>query len=283
MPEDQTHDTAAAEPTPSDAPALRPVYLDRDEIPEAYRPLYAERDGRYRLAIPGIKTDEEVRALDTALRRERQNVQTAAEKAREAEEQARQAREDLDRLRRRGHADEPDDDDQPRRRRGSNGRDDHDLERAWQKRYDEDLGKANRRLEEAEAQRKELADTVASFVARERQRTVDDAIRRVMRAEKVIAKDDDVLAIARQLFTLDEDGMVIARDEAGPIPNLTPEKWLNEQRIERPYWWHRIAGGGANGAGPEGAPRRKRSDMSVDEKAEYIAKYGQDKYLALPW
>ena len=58
---------------------------------------------------------------------------------------------------------------------------------------------------------------------------------------------EDVTLLAERIFTIDETGKVVAKDNVGCTPGISPEVWLNEMQQKRPHWWGPSAGGGAGG------------------------------------
>lgn len=100
---------------------------------------------------------------------------------------------------------------------------------------------------EALAQR----DTVIqSFQQKEVQRTIGDSVRKATSILKVVdTAVEDVTLLAERVFTIDENGKVVAKDNVGCTPGISPEVWLNEMQTKRPHWWGPSTGGGAGGAG----------------------------------
>ena len=92
-------------------------------------------------------------------------------------------------------------------------------------------------------------------------RVVDDQIRAAAVGSGLIPSAvDDALFRGRQVFSLDEDGEAVARDEEGSVlpglngsSRLAPAEWLEAMREVAPHWWPHSNGAGAPGASTSGA------------------------------
>jgi hypothetical protein len=97
-----------------------------------------------------------------------------------------------------------------------------------------------------------------------------------------------VVVLAKGVWQLDKDGNPVAMKDGQPIygkdgtPISMPE-WISNLKAEHDYLFGQPSGGGAgNTGGSGGAPKKKRSEMSVAEKSEYVAQHGQAAFLKLP-
>lgn len=91
---------------------------------------------------------------------------------------------------------------------------------------------------------------IQSFEQRELQRTIGDAVRTATSKMKVVdSAVEDVTLLAERIFTIDESGKVVAKDNVGCTPGIAPEVWLTEMQAKRPHWWGPSGGGGAPGNG----------------------------------
>lgn len=104
--------------------------------------------------------------------------------------------------------------------------------------------------------REELAQSRAlnqQFEQKEVQRTIGDSVRTATSKLKVVdSAVEDVTLLAERVFTIDENGKVVAKDNVGCTPGISPEVWLNEMQTRRPHWWGPSQGGGAGGMGNRG-------------------------------
>lgn len=209
-------------------------------VPEAFRPLYAEKDGKAVLtAINGIKTVADVNNLQEALRKERSDH--AAVKAqltpwatlgKKPEEILGQ----LDRIK--------------------------ELELAAEGKIDEK--KINEMAESRAAQKvgpieRQLRDTTTTLetVTKERdtfrdqlyRRDMSDSVRGIATEMKVLPTAiADVEMFAQFALERQEDGSFITKSGiSGVTPGLDPRGLLKEMQKHRPHWWPASAGGGAGG------------------------------------
>lgn len=87
-----------------------------------------------------------------------------------------------------------------------------------------------------------------------------------------------------------EDGRPKAYDSNGPIMGkdtkpISMEEWVSGLRADHGYLFKESSGGGAenNGSSTQGGgATKRRSEMSVKEKSEYISKHGQAAFRQLP-
>lgn len=95
----------------------------------------------------------------------------------------------------------------------------------------------------------ELEGQVQGYTAKERQRTVHDAVRSAIRKSKGFeaAAEEDVLLYADRVFDVDESGTVVTKDGVGVTPGITAADWLTEMQPKRPHWWGPSGGSGASG------------------------------------
>ena len=91
---------------------------------------------------------------------------------------------------------------------------------------------------------------IQTYEQRELQRTIGDAVRGATSKMKVVdSAVEDVTLLAERIFTIDESGKVVAKDNVGCTPGIAPEVWLTEMQAKRPHWWGPSMGGGAPGNG----------------------------------
>lgn len=104
---------------------------------------------------------------------------------------------------------------------------------------------------------------------------------------------DDVERAGREVFRLvgdealpmDGDRVIYGKDGKTP---LTVTEWLEEKAPKKAHWFKQTIGGGTPPRGgkdsPGGLPANglKRSQMSNQDKVQYIRKHGQEAFLKLP-
>lgn len=92
--------------------------------------------------------------------------------------------------------------------------------------------------------------TIQGYQQKEVQRTIGDSVRSASSKSHVVESAvEDVTLLAERVFTLDETGKVVTKENVGCTPGISPEVWLNEMQSKRPHWWGPSGGGGAGGAG----------------------------------
>lgn len=90
---------------------------------------------------------------------------------------------------------------------------------------------------------------IDAYKQRDIQRTIGDSVRSASTKMKVVdTAMEDVALLAERVFTIDEDGKVVTKDNVGVTPGITAEVWLNEMQNRRPHWWGPSGGGGAPGS-----------------------------------
>jgi hypothetical protein len=98
-----------------------------------------------------------------------------------------------------------------------------------------------------------------------------------------------VVKLAKDVWTLDKDGKPVAMNGDQAIYGkdgtpITMAEWIANLKTEHDYLFGQPVGGGAN-SGSSGTPgtKKKRSEMTVTEKTDFITKHGRPAYEALPY
>ena len=98
---------------------------------------------------------------------------------------------------------------------------------------------------------------------------------------------EDVLQYGKDVFQV-RGGALVAVDSAGQVvPGVTPESWLKDVLSKKPHWLKPSTGGGTPPKGATGSPisavgTKPRRQMTTKEKTEFIKAHGQEKFLKLP-
>lgn len=250
---------------------LKATYEKEDDIPEAHRELFTERDGKWELTgVEGIRTDADVTRLQGSLDKERKDHKETKSKLRAwtslgEDTEAVQAK--LDR------ADELE-------AAGDGKIDDAKIQELADKRAKALTGPLERKIAKLEG------DLSAVTGERDEARTtitrgkVDTALRRAAEAAKVTSSAiEDIVAIGGAAFELTEDGKVVTRDANGAAPGLSPETWLGDMREARPHWWPASTGGGAKGGGGDGAFSKNpwsKDHWNLTEQGRIVQTKGED-------
>lgn len=253
--------------------SLKAVHDSIDEIPEPYRDLYAERGGKFELSgIVGVKTEADVARIQEALRKEKEDHKRAKEVARVwldagwkfEDVQARMDKwEELELAAQAGKMDED------------------KLNQLVETRIKSRIAPVEREKSQYAEQLKELTGKLTEYQQRETQRTIYDAVDSAIEAAKIIpSAREDVRLLAERMFTVDETGKVVTRDNVGVTPGVPADVWLQEMMPKRPHWWPESQGGGAKG-GKSNVLGLKNpwssSNWNVTEQAQFVQQYGMEK------
>ena len=209
-------------------------------VPEVFRSLYEERDGKAVLAkVNGLKTQADINNLQEALRKER-NDHAAAKAAlnpwnsfgKKPEELQAQ----LDRIAELEAA-------------AAGKVDDKKLNELVEARLGQKVGPIERQLREN--------TTLLETVTRERdtfrdqlfRRDMTDVVRTIATEMKVVPSAmADVELFAQFALERQEDGTFITKSGIpGVTPGVDAKTLLREMQKQRPHWWPVSAGGGAGG------------------------------------
>lgn len=214
---------------------IRALYDSPDEIPEAFRPLYEERDGKHHLAqIEGLVTEADVQRVRRALEQERTShsgVKTQL-KALLGDRKVEDVQALLDRV--------------PELEAAAAGKiDETKLNEIAEGRVRTRLAPFERKVNELTTALTERDQKIQAFEQERTQRTISDAVRAAGVKSKVLdTAMEDVLLLAERHFEVTEDGKVVTKGEKG---GFSPEVWLTDMAKARPHWWPPSAGGGARG------------------------------------
>lgn len=136
----------------------------------------------------------------------------------------------------------------------------------------------------------ERADKAEAFSGKFRDRVLGDAIRgAALKAGALAGAADDIILRARGTFTLNDDGEAVAVDgEGNPVLGkdgktpLAPAEWIESLKETAPHLFTPAVGTGAGGHKSGGGGTLKRSEMTSQQKTDYIRKHGQQAFLRLP-
>jgi hypothetical protein len=230
---------------------LRAVYTDENEIPQGFRELYEEQDGKFVLkrdAIEGVKTQADLDRVEGTLKKERKARTDAEAKLKRFEALGDRDPDELLRA-----ADEVES------LRAQVGAGDAKSEEVIQKRIAGEVAKAVNPLQreldkfkgEAETHRKR-ADELDGQIRRS---TLEAELTKAATGLKVRGEAVEDILRYQDIFEVGEDGRVVTRaDLKGVSAGLDPQGWLSERRQDRPHGWPDSVGGGAIGGSGGGAP-----------------------------
>lgn len=102
----------------------------------------------------------------------------------------------------------------------------------------------------------------------------------------------DIIRRAHDVYRLDEDGKIVPYREDGqtiwygkdPSKPIEVGEWLGTLKPNCPHYFGESSGGGSEnkGGGPKNKGFKKRSEMSDEERAQYIHEHGNAEYFKLP-
>lgn len=217
---------------------LELVVDDVNSVPEQFRTLYVEKDGKHHLniTVKGMKPEADLNRTMEALRKERSDHNQTRSKLKPFEGlNIEEVTAQLARI--------------PELEIAAEGKvDDKKVEKIVESRIAQRLGPVQRERDTLKSQVDDLSKTVEGFRTKEKTRTIHDAVRGA--ASKAKLRDtavEDALLFAERVFDVDDTGSVMARDNAGVTPGIDPVTWLTEMVNKKPHWFAESAGGGAGG------------------------------------
>lgn len=243
-------------------------YDSMNAVPEAFRGLYEEKDGKAVLTrVNGLKTQNDINALSEALRKERNDHKSAKDLLAPWNALGKKPEEiqaQLDRI--------------------------AELESLAEGKVDE--GKINQLVEARlgqktgplERQVKDL-NTALATVTQERdearqiisRRDMSDAVRSVATEMKVLATAiPDVELFAQTVLERQEDGSYITKAGiSGLTPGVDVKTMLKDLQKTRPHWWPQSEGGGAGGGGGrDGDNPWTAANWSITKQSEFTKQHG---------
>jgi hypothetical protein len=226
-------------------PPLSVVMEKQDDIPEVYRGLYAEKDGKWALSgIAGVKTQTDIDRMQTSLTNERNDHKKTKERLTYFkdfnDEQLKSATEWLDK---RGET-------EAKLEAAGKGPDEATVEKLVQARLNTVVVPLQREKTEL-TNKLEAANKVNAELQEEKRiRIIHDNVRGLRSELKFIdTAEDDILLLAERVLQVGEDGTTVTtKENVGITPNVSPKEWLIEMRPKKPHWFPETEGGGAPGS-----------------------------------
>lgn len=254
-------------------PDLDIRYDSQDEIPEPYRDLYSEADGKWKLTgVRGIKTSDDIARIQRALEQEKErHKETKARLDPWRDLDPEDVRGKLERFPELEAA-------------AADKLDESKLEEAVSRRVEASLkGKIaplEKKLHTLTEERDELARMRDEFVARDRTRRLHDAVRSKARETKMLSEaEEDALILAERCFD-EVEGEFVTKDGTGVTPGCDIPSWFSEIQERRPHWWPESRGGGArDGRGGNGFTNNPWSadHWNLTEQGRVLREHGPDR------
>lgn len=251
---------------------LELLYEKLDEVPEAFRPLYTEKDGKAVLTgVNGMKTQADITNLQEALRKERQDHKTAQDSLKPWASFGKTAEEiqtSLDRMAELEAA-------------ASGKIDEKKMEELLGTRLAAKTAPLERQLREQTAAVTTLTQERDTFRDALYRRDMVDEVRSVATEMKVqqtaIA---DVELFAQMAMERQEDGTYVSKSGIpGVTAGLTFKDLLKDMQKTRPHWWPASQGGGAGGAGGGAGSDNPwtHANWNVTKQGAFVKEHGIEK------
>jgi len=223
---------------PSRAYALNAVLDSIDDLPEALKAEYVERDGKFHLQVSGMKSQADFDRLQQAHNTEKRNHAELRGKVTSAfgERPLDEVAADLDRI---GELEAA----------AGDKLDDDKINQIVEGRVRTKLAPVERERDTLKGQLAEKDQTITTLTTKERQRTIDDAVREAATKAKVSPEAlDDALLLGRTVLEVrEDDGKVVVKDGTGFTTGIEPSVLFTDLQTKRPHWFGQSMGGGANG------------------------------------
>lgn len=250
---------------------LEVTYDTLDEVPDSFKDLYSEKDGKAVLTgINGLKTNQDVLNVQEALRKERADHAAAKEalkpwKAFGDDPTELQAK--LDRI--------------AELEAAAGGKlDDAAIQKLVEARLGQKTAPLERQLKDSTTRIGELEQENSalknSLVTRDR----NDAVRAVATEMKVLSTAiPDVEMIAGAYLERDETTgeFIVKADAKGVTPGADVKQFMKEMQKQRPHWWPQSQGGGAGGGkgfGDSDENPWSAKGWSLTKQGQYVKEHG---------
>lgn len=254
---------------------LELAYDSIDAVPEAFRPLYAEKDGKAVLAnVNGLKTPQDVANVQEALRKEREDHARARDALKPwksigedpAEIQAR-----LDRI--------------SELEAAAGGKlDETKLNELVETRLGQKTAPLNRAIQSLTEERDTAVSERDALKNQILRRDMNDAVRSVATEMKVVPSAiPDIEMVAASYLERDETtGQFIVKSDAqGVMPGSDIKGFMKDMQKLRPHWWPASAGGGAGGGGGGFASSEDNpwsaKGWNLTRQGQYVQEHGMAK------
>lgn len=247
-------------------------YDNMNAVPEAYRGLYQEQDGKAVFntgMVSGMKTQQDVSNVQEALRKERTDHALAKESLKPWASLGKTYEEittSLDRI--------------AELEAAAGGKLD---EAAINKLVETRIGSKTAPLERQIREATESLNTVTrerdearGAIAR---REMSDAVRSVATEMKVVPTAiADVELFAQMALERQEDGTYLTKQGVpGVTPGLDVKAFLKDMQKQRPHWWPASQGGGAGGSGggQSGDNPWSKTGWNLTKQGQFIREHGK--------
>ena len=228
---------------------LKTIYDAQDDIPEQFRELFVERNGKFEITgIEGVKTQADIDRQTAALEKERKDHKLVREKLAKwgdldpdtipvQLEELNEAKQKISSLEASGKLEG----------------------QALQDRMDAAAAAAvgpvqrekNAIAARLAAKEKEAADkdaAINALKAEQKSERIRISLRDAAIAAKILPTAiDDAVVIGERMFEYNEEGKLLTKADAPVTAGLDPKLWAEAMKESRPHWWLPSQGGGAGG------------------------------------
>lgn len=245
-------------------------YENMSAVPEAYRDLYQEKDGRAVLAgVKGMKTQADVDAVRNALSKERNEHKATRDKLKGWDGLDKdEVLGKLDLLK--GIEDKIGGD--------LSKLDESDLVKG---KISQATGPLTREIENLKKARGEIETENTQLKQNIRNRDIRDIVKEAAVKAKVHGTAIlDIETAAASMMDFDDSGKLLTKDGLnGVTAGLGADEWLGEMQKLRPHWWPESVGGGAGGGGrflDVGKNPFSRAHWNMTEQGKIVREKGME-------
>ena len=260
---------------------LKDIHDTQEEIPEAFRELYTEKNGKWECTgISGMKTTADVARVQTTLEKERKDHrETKTKLGTWGDMKHDDVVAKLDRMAELEAA-------------AGDKLDDAKIDELATKRSEGMLktrvAPLEREIKTLKASNEELTTTNTGLSASAQTRSREDILRPLCVAAKVLPEHhEDVFMYGEKHLEVVDDGGFFAREGlSGLTTGATAKDWLAEMIEKRPGWLAASAGGRARGSGPLGGIISGSGNpwthegWNMTKQAAFYTEHGSEKATA---
>lgn len=252
--------------------ALKAIVDNLDSVPEQYRDLYSQKNGKYEFTgVEGLKTQGDVDRLQQALNKER-GEKTALETQLRAwgDHKPETVIPILDKIPELEAAAEA----------GKKKLDEKQIEAIVNGR----LAPLQRELDTTKTNLTAAQKRVGEYEELSKRRTISDAVRAIAAESKALPeayKDEysGLMLLAGQIFTVDAQGQVVVKEGAPGLTHGTrAQDVLGDLQRSHPYFWPQSTGGGASGnTGSNAGTANPFKGNNMTDRSVFIKENSPDK------
>lgn len=256
-----------------------------DDVPEAFRELYSERNGKFEFTgVTGLKTQADIDRLSESLTKERSDHKTVKQEL----ATVKNGLGSWSALKPEEIAANIDGYDALKLAAESAGNvNAEEVGKRVQAELSRHTAPLERKIKELGDNLGTATEQIVGYQGKDRQRAIHDAVRKARIGSNVReTAEDDVLLLAEQMFDVGEDGRVTTKDGVGVTPGVEPDVWLTEMQPKRPHWWPDSFGGGSKGGNRNGNtaienPWGPGKLWNITKQMAYVKEHGEEKAAQL--